>query len=261
MRHARQRLVATLLCTAATAACADGVTTPDRAVPAAPALQQNPAAAIKVNPAMVARYAKENWNRKYGSAAGQNPFCSYASLNPGGDCTNFASQAVMAGLVGSSDPATVLSKRRSFQADRYSNGTRWYYESCGDKAPAWSGAHALYQYAAGNKASYKGLHFTLVTYDTPTKFMDYTKVQAGDIIFADWEHDGRIDHSMVVVSYDSRSWPFTSNSGYNRIRVAYQNQDPYPATGDAGLGDINISHKYQAVFYVYRPTDYNPTGL
>jgi hypothetical protein len=155
----------------------------------------------------------------------------------------------------------VHSKKRQFQADRYSNGIRWYYEGCGDKAPAWAGAHQLYQYAVGNKPTYKGLHFALVTFDTRDRFMEYTKVTAGDIIFADWENDGKFDHTMVVVSYDGRAWWQTRNQGYNRIRVAYQNQNPYPATGDRGLGEINDQYHKKAVFHVYRPLDYNPTGL
>jgi hypothetical protein len=254
-----RRIASVLLCAVALAACADAVTAPNDVVRARPTLQQNPAAAVKVDRRLVAQYARENWNRVYGSGSGQNPFCSYA--REGGDCTNFGSQSILAGLVKSTNPATLYSKRREYHADRYSNGTRWYYENCKDKAPAWAGAHQLYQYASGNRPSYAGLHFMLVTFDTPTKFMEYGRVEPGDIIFADWENDGRFDHTMVVVSYDARPWWQTQNSGYNRVRVAYQNSSNNQPRGDVGLGDINIAYKYKAVFHVYRPLDYNPTGL
>jgi hypothetical protein len=115
----------------------------------------------------------------------------------------------------------------------------------------------LYEYAKYNKPTYKSLHFQLVTYDTPTKFMDYKLVQPGDIIFMDVENNGHFDHTMIVVAYNSTS---VFKRGYDRVRVAYQNAIGLPSVGDRGLGEINEAYKFKAVFHVYRPIDYSYEG-
>jgi hypothetical protein len=94
--------------------------------------------------------------------------------------------------------------------------------------------------------------------------MDYGAVEVGDIIFADWDHDGTINHTMIVTDY-CHTWEYCYYSnedpypyrGYNRIRLTYQS---YNRT-NIGLGDLNEDYNYQALFYVYRPIDYNPSGL
>jgi hypothetical protein len=262
MKSTLSRIVLAALCIPLMVGCSETITGPGQIeAPASPVAQAMPSPAA-VNRDMVARYARENWNRTYGTGSTQNPFCNYGSQTSGGNCTNFASQAIMAGLVGSSNPQTVYSRRRDFQVDRsaqYVNSYQWYFESCGIKGPAWAGAHKLWEFAKYNKATYKSLHFAYVTHDTPTQFMEYSKVMAGDIIFADWENDGRFDHTMIVVRYDG-AW-YSLNRGYNRVRVAYQNQDGFANQGDMGLGTLNEKYNYKAVFHVYRPVDYSWTGL
>lgn len=204
-----------------------------------------------------ASYALGNYNRAYGISSWENPFTDYSSLLVGGNCTNFVSQAILGGLLRTSSAKTAFDKRQDFDIDRISTSTyKWFFVSDAFRGPAWTGAHKLFEYAKYNKSSYKGLHFTLVTKDTLSSFMDYTKVKVGDIVFADWNHDGRIDHSMIVTAYES--WRL----GYNEIRVTSQSTN----FANRGLGDINEKYRsadgtYQALFYVYRPTDYNPSGL
>lgn len=212
---------------------------------------------VAVNRDMIAHYA---WANVYPDGSGwtTNPFCNREAQPPSGNSANFASQAILGGLVGSMDPGTVYAWRGEFQTDRYGYSIyQWYHESCWLEGSAWSDAHKLYEYARNNRSTYRGLHFGLVTYDTPTAYMDHTLVRKGDIIFADWEHDGRFDHVMVVIDYN------TAYSGYNRIRVAYQKGYPKENLNERnkGLGDLNVWYKYQAVFHVYRPLDYNPNGL
>lgn len=206
------------------------------------------------NPNWASGYATTNYNTAYGSGSGQNPFHDYGGDDEGGNCTNFASQVIMSGMVGSTSMSTVFGSRYDFDIDAGSSGYKWYWRSDGDRGPAFTGAAQLYQYAVNNGPSYMGLHFQYVTHDTTEDFMDYDLVQYGDIIFADWEHDGVIDHSMVVT--DIQWWQL----GYNEIRLTYQGAPGVVGKTNIGLGSLNEQFDYQAVFYVYRPVDYNPSG-
>ena len=75
------------------------------------------------------------------------------------------------------------------------------------------------------------------------------------IRLADWDHDGTIDHSMLVTNIQ------TLLPGYNEIRLTYQGAPGVVGRTNIGLGDINEDNNYEALFYVYRPVDYNPQGL
>lgn len=204
-------------------------------------------------------YALNNYNRDYGSGSSDNPWTDYSSSEGGGNCTNFASQAIIAGMICSDDADDTYDARYDFDID-YSGSSlyEWFWRSpsSSQRGPAFTGADKLYEYADYNLSSYKGLHFEYVTHDTPTSFMDYGDVEEGDIIFADWTGDGTIDHTMIVT--DIQGW----RSGYNEIRLTYQGDwDSIVGKTNIGLGDINISYDYEALFYVYRPVDYSPTGL
>ncbi len=205
------------------------------------------------DPSMAAEYATNNYDRPYGTLDTENPFTDYSYIPTGGNCTNFVSQAIMAGMVPSSSASTTYSHRFNYDIDGQGEGDtyRWFFRFDGDRGSAWTGAHKLYEYAVNNDPNYRGLHLQYVTHDTLTEFMAYKLVQAGDIIFADWEHDDEMDHTMIVT--DIQWWRL----GYNEIRVTYQSDN----RTNRGLGDINEDYNYEALFYVYRPTDYNPKGL
>lgn len=192
------------------------------------------------------QYALNNWN----FTKNDSPFPYYngASAN----CTNFVSQAILAGLVGSTSRYTIWNVRQDYSADSGSGShLEWFFNSSGDRGPAWTGAEKMYEYAVNNNASYKGLHFNYITHDTPTSFMEYRKVKEGDVIFVDWTGDGTIDHTMIVTQYTSLS------RGYNKIRVSYQTEERQNKL----LGKLNEEQNYQALFYVYRPTFYSDYGL
>ena len=194
-------------------------------------------------------YALNNYNVPYGTGSGQNPFGGF--LN---NCANFVSQSLVAGFTGKTTPSGVFAQRYNFTADR-SSPLSWYYVNSADRGPAWTGAKKLYEYAKSNKATYKGLHFKYVTNDSPSRRMNYDAVREGDVIFADWESDGTIDHVMIVTKFYSSL--FSLYRGYNRIRVTYQSENKT----NRGLEDINKQYNYKVSFFVYRPTDYNPRGL
>lgn len=197
-------------------------------------------------------YADRNWNRTYGTGASQNPWGNYGGASGGGNCTNFVSQAIIGGLIRDRDAWDTFNARTDFDIDRDTTSSlRWFWRSATDRGSAFTGAQALYNYAVGNRATYKGLHFTYVTHDTHSAFMAYTAVREGDVIFADWTGNGSIDHAMLVTDTNGL------RLGYNEIQVTYQSTN----THDRGLGDINEQYGYRALFYVYRPVDYNPAGL
>ncbi len=201
-------------------------------------------------------YALTNYNMAYGSGGGQNPFYNYDALF-GGNCTNFASQVLMAGLVQSDSPSYVYGQRTNYDIDIGGGYYEWYFISDSSRGPAFTGANKLYEYAGYNQPSYRGLHFEYVTHDTLTEFMDYELVEKGDLIFVDWPPvDGAIDHTMIVT--DIQTWRL----GYNEIRLTYQGTGTSVlGKTNIGLGDINEDNDYEALFYVYRPVDYNPNGL
>lgn len=201
------------------------------------------------NSSAATTYAVRNYNAAYGTGSNQNPFGGFTN-----NCANFVSQCLVAGLTGKTTPADVFAQRFNFTADRNSP-LAWYYASAYDRGPAWTGAAKLYEYAKNNRATYKGLHFTFVTNDSPTYRMNYEAVREGDVIFADWESNGSIDHVMIVTKYYSSI--LSLYRGYNRIRVTYQSNN----MTDRGLEDINNQYNRRVSFFVYRPTDYNQLGL
>jgi len=201
-----------------------------------------------------AAFAAANYDRVYGSGSGQNPFGNYSG-NSGGNCTNFVSQAILGGLLGTTSVSNAYSHRYGFDIDAGGGSYEWYWRSGSDRGPAFTGASKLYEYADYNKSTYRGLHFSHVTHDTPTTFMAYRDVRVGDIVFADWQGNGSIDHSMIVTRI--QRWRL----GYNEIRLTYQGASGVVGKTNIGLGDLNEDYLYQALFYVYRPLDYNPQGI
>jgi hypothetical protein len=215
------------------------------------------------DPKSAVKYALENYDRAYGAGSSDTPLPSFpvttitlpdgTVVTTGGNCTNFASRVIIAGLIKDSRAQEVFKRIGDFDID--DDGAvspyEWYMRPDGSHGPAFTSANKLYEYAVHNKPAYKGLHFAYVTHDTTTSFMDYDKVQPGDIIFADFNGDGTMDHTMIV---DDKDW---WRLGYNEVRLTYQSDNKT----DQGLGDINERMKHQALFYVYRPVDYNPAGL
>jgi hypothetical protein len=249
--------MALVVAVASSTACADGVTTPSLE-PSPPAFAAVPSPK-SYNAEWAVKYAIENWNRRYGSKASQNPFYDFSDVASGGNCANFASQVVMAGFERTRSARDLFNARSKYLADQ-GRSSAWYFVSSRDRGPAWAGADEFGRYARVNKTAYRGLHFQWVTDDVHTTFMDYSKVKPGDIISMDYGTrasqgyaDGTFDHTMVVTAYDRL------RSGYNKIRVTYQGLKNGEIT-NRGLGDINEQYKYKATFTVWRPVDYSWSG-
>lgn len=223
-------------------------------------------APIEYNANIAIDYALKNINKSYKSGNKENPFSDYGYLKDGGNCTNFASQVIMAGLSKTSDINTIFNSRYEYKADMGASlsAKKWYFISDGSRGDAWAGANNLYEYAKSSNPEYKGLYFESITYDDlskpgqTVKSLELGKIKVGDIVFANWNanEDNTIDHSMVVTETHIGSWNY---SGYNEIRVSYQgrDQDGDPRV-NKGLGDINNPQKTR--FFVYRPSFYRKDG-
>lgn len=114
-------------------------------------------------------YAYQWWNKR------NNEKYSYYSRVSGGcydcwsDCTNFVSQAIYeAGI-----------------KEQRTGGTYWYYS---DEKPsyAWGVANSFFN------------HFKTRAEQT----RDYWKLEVGDVVNADFDHDGDIEHSAIVTRVD-----------------------------------------------------------
>ena len=146
-------------------------------------------------------------------AFGRNPdYYDFESL--GGDCTNFASQCIYAGV-----------KQMNYTPD-----IGWYYINANNKSPAWSGVEFLRNFLINNADN------KLADNTGPfAEESDVKSIMPGDIIQLSF--DGvNFSHSPVVVqtgkepaldniliathSYDSNYRPITSYN-YKKIRFLH----------------------------------------
>ena len=172
------------------------------------------------------------------NGTGNTGFLDYTGV--GGDCTNFVNSSIMAGLVGSTVPNTVVSNAKYFALS-----TLWYFKwgTPFTRGPAWTGANDFYNFAKGTRT--KGMKFNFITKDSPTQALAFSSIKVGDVICADWTGDGVIDHSMLVTRIDAYT--------YAGIRVSYRNSTGYSPQVNRALSAFNSS---QIVFHVYRPVNY-----
>lgn len=89
----------------------------------------------------------------------------------GGDCTNFASQCLLAGSGVMNYPA-------------------WYYYSIDDRSPSWTGVEFLYDFLVKNRSLGPRGEVT-----------DIENIKVGDLIQLSFE-EGRFAHSLIVVKTD-----------------------------------------------------------
>lgn len=162
--------------------------------------------------------------------------------NYGGNCTNFANQAIRAGLVKTTNPGSIY-QNNSY----YNDDINWYY-SHSYQSSSWKGAQEFYNYVDSHTGGVDGMNFTFQTSDSPRSSLDFSKVSIGDIIFVDWENDGNIDHTMIVTS--------GSTNGYSTTYVSYHSSANTTPKKNKSLQSLNTQFNYNNIFYVYRPTSY-----
>ena len=222
--------------------------------PEGPAFSHQGKSSWNYNGGSAVRYALANWNRRYGPGPNDNPFRDYSTGELGGNCTNFASQVIAAGLLGyTSSAREVYARRGEFLADRGHNySMAWYWLSDTDRGPAWTGVRKLFEYAKGNKHTYAGLHFAWVT-SGRVRDLRWWAVEPGDIVFMDFQSDNAVDHAGVVTEvYRGREWQTRDD----RIRATYQTVNAM----NVPLDQINGRHAGKVTFYIYRPVNYSAKG-
>ncbi|MFD2840406.1 amidase domain-containing protein [Populibacterium corticicola] len=149
----------------------------------------------KINTTKFADYATLYTGQKYQTVPQGNP--SYADL--GNNCANFASQTLRAAgwqLKNGVNPK---------------DASNWHYNLSGlaGASRTWSQAKSLYSYAK-NKQGW-------------TNVSNVYNTVVGDLIFADWDPngkaDGAIDHVMVVSKKLPTTYPMISQKSPNRHNV------------------------------------------
>ena len=113
-------------------------------------------------------------------AMSRNPlFIDFTGI--GGNCTNFVSQAVYAGLC----------------VMNYTPDFGWYYISAEDRAPAWSGVDYFYDYFTGNP-EFVAANGGVGPYGEE---VEREGVELGDVVQLG-RADGSFYHTVIVTGFD-----------------------------------------------------------
>lgn len=122
----------------------------------------------------------------------RNPaFYDYSKL--GGDCTNFASQVLLAGGAGMN----------------YQPVLGWYYLDPNRKSPSWTGVDFLYNFLVSNQ-----------TKGPIGKETNPSSVEVGDLIQLSYQGGAHFNHTLVITKFES---PF----GIGQIYVSAHSIDRY----------------------------------
>jgi hypothetical protein len=132
-------------------------------------------------------------NYAYDYAFSRNPkYYDYSNL--GGDCTNFISQCVFAGI----------------NVMNYTKITGWYYNNASDRTASWTAADIFGKFLIANNGS--GPMGSLVK---------DTELEIGDVIQLSFK-DGVFTHSLLVVSiYPEITISTHTNDAYDRPLRTY----------------------------------------
>lgn len=150
-------------------------------------------------------YALRHWDAP-------NPaFADMSTQGGGGDCTNFTSQALLAG-----------GWPMDYRAPGYA--TEWWYRRIGsDRFDAldddwWSCTWSLPE----NQFHYLRLNHATVV-DLRRDPTQARRLRPGDLLFYDWDGDGLFDHGSIVTDFDR----------FGRPLVTYRTLDPRPPIRNA----------------------------
>lgn len=165
-----------------------------------------------------------------------------ASSTDGGDCTNFVSQVLRAG--GWRNTATTNT----------TSDTLWWLTSKTSLSQTWSTAHGFFRHMNGGVNPNQGFGSS---YESWVGWNGASSVNYGDIVSADWDGDGKINHNMVVTGFRRMS------NGTLEPRFSYHsltNNAQYPDALDKPLSSFNITSATR--FYRWGPQNIciNPTA-
>lgn len=209
-------------------------------------------------------YARTYVNTAYGTVAGTNRFANFDGFSGGdggGNCTNFVSQAMLAGFLGrlyarNSDIDFTWNNKAAFWDEWGQNPQMWYYKTAGvpfgARTTSWAGVTDMIAYAQDAIASSTsaGIEFTRLPNGTrdfiwSDAITNEVSFQLGDLVVADLSGTGW-NHFMMVTRID------TAAVGDNRILLTYQTRNTLERT----LESIQSSYR-SGRFRVYRPNVFN----
>ena len=154
-------------------------------------------------------------------AFGRNPdFYDFEEI--GGDCTNFASQCLYAGV----------------GVMNYTPDFGWYYISANDRAPAWTGVQYFYNFLFRNEP-------------TQGPFAQETTLQGllpGDFVQLDFKGEG-YGHTPIVVSIGSPATPD------NTLVAAHTYDADYRPLSTYTYNSIRYLH----ILGAYPPKNFTPS--
>lgn len=82
----------------------------------------------KYNSSKASEYAYNNAYIPYKNISNSEHYNQFADYKYyGGNCTNFVSQSILGGLVGTNKTYKAYNKKSLFDIDRYSTGYQWFY--------------------------------------------------------------------------------------------------------------------------------------
>ncbi|WP_339252098.1 amidase domain-containing protein [Sporosarcina sp. FSL W8-0480] len=153
------------------------------------------------------RYADQWWN-------GRNP--AFPSFDV--DCTNYISQCLLAG---------------GAPMHGYPNRERGWWLQGGTWSFSWSVSHSLHWYVAASK---KGL--------TAKKVSSPYELDLGDLIFYDFQGDGRYDHSTIVTAKDINGAPLVNAHTYDAYHRTWDYKDSYAWRENAKYAFFKINDQF-----------------
>jgi len=195
-------------------------------------------------------------------------FTYYSEYPEKANCANFISQAIAAGLTGETNRYQVKNKIPNYNVDvnQPYDTWKWYFLSNNNRSVSWASADILYKHMNHQiniGTGYTGLHFKKITQDTPTKALEFSKMQKGDIIFADWGYngmktDGKMDHVMIITHVGhSYASTYVAYQGGGLMKNGVMTYDGhYGGISMDNLGGLGSMPRLKSLFYVYRPTFY-----
>lgn len=156
------------------------------------------------------RYADLWWNS-------HNPKFIYFADD---DCTGFVSQCLYAANV----PMT----------DKSNRSVGWWYQEATKTKPAnwsysWSTSDALYLYVTG---SFGG-----------TAVSNPRDLRIGDLVFYDWDGDGRFNHTTVVTDFDSSGDPLVNAHTISSYHRHFQYLDSPALTADTRYAYVHMPRR------------------
>ncbi|MFZ4461686.1 MAG: amidase domain-containing protein [Patescibacteria group bacterium] len=159
-----------------------------------------------------------------------------ANASDGGDCTNFISQTLRAG------------GWRNTTTTSTTSDMLWWLTSKMSYSQTWTTTHGFFRHMNGgaNPGTVGNSYESWYRWDFTPGTSGTISVNYGDIISADWQGNGIIDHTMIVTGFRIKP------DGYAEVLVSYHSTD----RKDLPISTIQAAYP-NAKFYRFGPLNQN----